>query len=111
MNNEAIERAALAEKLRHYGRDELKDGSLLRTLKDVTGGATWRDCLLRLADVADPTCTAIVDDNLNDSEGMGDVWCTCSECGGLLCVNDAPEPSYCPECGARVVRKEDDGDR
>lgn len=36
--------------LRKYARDALKDGSLLKTLKHVTGGSDWRDCLLKLSE-------------------------------------------------------------
>ena len=45
-----------ASKLRSYGHDELKAGSLLKTLKDVTGtgDGSWRDVLLRLADLIEP---------------------------------------------------------
>ena len=45
-----------ASKLRSYGYDELKAGSLLKTLKDVTGtgDGSWRDVLLRLADLIEP---------------------------------------------------------
>ena len=48
------ERREAAERLREYGRDVLKDGSLLKTLKDVTGPGSWRDVLLALADLIDP---------------------------------------------------------
>ena len=45
------ERREVAERLRKYGRDALKDGSLLRTLKEVTGADSWRHVLLALADL------------------------------------------------------------
>lgn len=48
------ERHEAAEMLREYGRDTLRDGSLLRTLKDVTGGDSWRHVLLALADLIEP---------------------------------------------------------
>lgn len=48
------ERREVAERLREYGRDVLKDDSLLKTLKDVTGPGSWRDVLLDLADLIDP---------------------------------------------------------
>ena len=48
------ERREVAARLREYGRDVLKDGSLLKTLKDVTGPGSWRDVLLVLADLIDP---------------------------------------------------------
>lgn len=37
------ERREAARELRGYGFDVLKDGSLLSTLKDVTGRSCWRD--------------------------------------------------------------------
>lgn len=43
-----------AEMLRKYGCDTLKDGSLLRTLKEVTGADSWRHVLLALADLIEP---------------------------------------------------------
>lgn len=48
------ERREAAERLRKYGRDTLKGGSLLRTLKDVTGADSWRNVLLALADLIEP---------------------------------------------------------
>lgn len=47
------ERHEAAKRLRMYGRDALKDGSLLKTLKDVTGSDSWRNVLLALADLMD----------------------------------------------------------
>ena len=52
------------------------------------------------------TCHAIISDNLNESEGMGDAWADCSECGHLLFVLTDPTsepPNYCPNCGRRIV--------
>jgi len=52
------------------------------------------------------TCHAIVSDNLTESEGTGDAWADCSECGHLLFVLTDPSskpPHYCPNCGRRVV--------
>ena len=48
------DRREAAERLREYGNDVLKDGSLLRTLKDVTGADSWRYVLLALADLIEP---------------------------------------------------------
>ena len=48
------DRREAAKSLRKYGRDALKDGSLLRTLKDVTGADSWRHVLLALADLIEP---------------------------------------------------------
>lgn len=54
---------------------------------------------------AERTCRAIPHDNLNESEGMGDAWEVCSECGALLAVitDNQTTPNYCPNCGAKVV--------
>ena len=52
------------------------------------------------------TCHAVISDNLAESEGTGDAWADCSECGHLLFVLTDPSsqpPNYCPECGRRVV--------
>lgn len=48
------ERRKAAERLREYANDELKDGSLLKTLKDVTGAGSWRYVLDALADMIEP---------------------------------------------------------
>ena len=48
------DRKEAAKKLRKYGLDTLRDGSLLWTLKDVTGGDSWRGVLLALADLIEP---------------------------------------------------------
>ena len=56
------------------------------------------------------TCHPVASDNLTESEGTGDAWADCSECGHLLCVLTDPSsqmPNYCPNCGARVVSDDD----
>ena len=56
------------------------------------------------------TCEYAIKDNMNESEGMGDVWIECSACH---CAFDyyADEwlmnMHYCPNCGARVERREE----
>lgn len=52
------------------------------------------------------TCKFTIEDNMNETEGMGDVWIECSACH---CVFDfyadewLMKMSYCPNCGARRV--------
>lgn len=53
------------------------------------------------------TCRPVISDNLAASEGTGDAWADCSECGHLLYVLTDPNsqpPNYCPNCGRRVVK-------
>ena len=94
------ERREVAERLREYGNDTLKDGSLLKTLKDVTGADSWRHVLLALADLIDPTCEMVV------KYGHA----CCGRCGHVLAGEGEVEEGYyefrpfCPDCGARVVR-------
>ena len=56
--------------------------------------STYEDAMVRIADLIDrPTCHLV-----EDERG----YTACSECGcTALCMLDA---SYCPECGARVVK-------
>ena len=55
---------------------------------------------------AERTCEFSIKDNMNETEGMGDVWIECSACN---CVFDfyadewLMKMSYCPSCGARRV--------
>lgn len=68
-----------------------------RTAKDSEKGSDGRG-----------ECHAIISDNLTESEGTGDAWADCSECGHLLYVLTDPSskpPKYCPNCGRRI--KED----
>lgn len=99
------ERREVAERLREYGNDALKDGSLLRTLKDVTGADSWRHVLLALADLIDQTCCAVHQDTSMDDELV------CSECGASLGAEVGGEqmfvPNFCSCCGARVVSDDD----
>ena len=54
------------------------------------------------------TCEYAIKDNMNETEGMGDVWIECSACH---CAFDyyADEwlmnMHYCPNCGAKVVEQ------
>lgn len=96
------ERREVAERLREYSNDVLKDGSLLKTLKDVTGACSWRDVLDRLADLIDPTCHVIPGEEavaeLNDGTRLTGVLLSCGHAAfGVV-------PEFCSGCGARVTR-------
>lgn len=58
----------------------------------------------RLADLIDPTCTAIVD----EAHGIDDEL-VCSSCGcclGFIVDDHMPTlTNYCPSCGARIVEE------
>ena len=57
---------------------------------------------------AERTCEYAIKDNMNEAEGMGDVWIECSACH---CMFDyyaddwLMNMSYCPNCGARVTKR------
>lgn len=55
--------------------------------------------------VKERTCSPKFFDNLRETNGAGDAWAVCSECGWLLCVLTEKQewPRYCPGCGAKVV--------
>ena len=65
----------------------------------MVDGETW---------VRERICEFSIKDNMNETEGMGDVWIECSACN---CVFDfyadewLMKMSYCPSCGARKVNK------
>ena len=56
--------------------------------------------LEKLADLIDPTCHDFGGEEGTNGEGYD---FACSACG---CACDIPEPSYCPNCGARVVTRD-----
>lgn len=97
------ERREVAERLREYSNDVLKDGSLLKTLKDVTGAGSWRYVLDALADLIDPTCQVSSVEPIIDEVGLAIGWDFRLTCGHIVQMpwNDAP--AYCPYCGARVA--------
>lgn len=97
------ERREVAERLREYSNDVLKDGSLLKTLKDVTGAGSWRYVLDSLAGLIDPTCKVSSVEPVEDEVGLTVGWEFHLTCGHTVEMQWNEAPSYCPECGARVV--------
>lgn len=96
------ERREVAERLREYSNDVLKDGSLLKTLKDVTGAGSWRYVLDSLAGLIDPTCNLVSTTSQICVDGSRVFYHELS-CGHTCASFWSTPPSYCPECGARVV--------
>lgn len=97
------ERREVAERLREYSNDVLKDGSLLKTLKDVTGAGSWRYVLDSLADLIDPTCKVSSVEPVEDEVGLTVGWEFHLTCGHTVEMQWNEAPVYCPECGARVA--------
>lgn len=61
------ERREVAQSLERYAHDQLQ-GGLLNTLKLATGiDGTWRDVLLRLADLIEPDTTTDTTKNAQDT--------------------------------------------
>ena len=101
------ERREAAGCLRGLAHDGIA-GNVLPYLKGAVGlpaRRTYRDVLLRLADLVDPTCYAIVSYEADDEY-------YCSECGcnlGIEIEDVGMLPNYCPHCGRRVVEDDSDG--
>lgn len=88
--------------------------SALECVEATNGGGTLDVCTVMTpeqaiaATLGAGTCCAIISDNLTESEGMGDAWADCSECGHLLFVLTDPNsepPNFCPNCGRRVIHE------
>ena len=62
----------------------------------------------RFSDIAKPsqeTCHITVEDNMAETEGMGDVWIECDKCHWQMTLESTtPRFNYCPNCGRRVDR-------
>ena len=83
-----------------YSADEISDGFVNVWLHHLTPEQAVDATLGR------GECHPVISDNLSESEGTGDAWADCSECGRLLFVLTDPNsqpPNYCPSCGARVI--------
>lgn len=50
-------------------------------------------------------CEFVIEDNMNETEGMGDVWFRCTNCDtsfDYYADDWLMEQNYCPHCGARI---------
>jgi hypothetical protein len=69
-------------------------------------GHTSDDAIARIAELRNNTCKFVVKDNMNESEGMGDVWIECNACHyqfDYYADDWLMKMNYCPNCGARVL--------
>ena len=51
-------------------------------------------------------CEYVIEDNMNETEGMGDVWFRCTNCDMTYDYHADDwllEQNHCPHCGARVT--------
>lgn len=104
------ERREVAARLRDAA--ELPEENILAVLVDICGinfnfggnVTLWRSTMTRLADLIDPTCTVV-----SESVHTGGFGCEEAgyeftlSCGHTVIVDGEFPPSYCDECGARVV--------
>lgn len=55
-------------------------------------------------DLIHGTCHLSVEDNMAETEGMGDVWLECDECHWQMPLEPStPIFNYCPGCGRKAV--------
>ena len=72
-------------------------------------GTLYVSCVLTPAQAVEATlgrgtCHITVEDNLAETEGMGDVWLECSACHWQMPLEPTtPLFGYCPNCGRKVV--------
>lgn len=70
---------------------------------DPDGDWCWTDVSRRVADLIDPTCEVSSVETYDDELGQLDGWEFHLTCGHSVKRPYYEAPSYCPECGARVV--------
>lgn len=59
-----------------------------------------------VTDMENELCRAIGESVEKECCDTGNQWYfRCSECLGMLPVNEGIDPRYCPSCGAKVVRR------
>lgn len=57
------------------------------------------------ATLAAGECEFIIEDNMNETEGMGDVWFRCTNCGttyDYYADDWLLRQNYCPNCGYKI---------
>ena len=101
------ERREVAEKLRHASHTDANlDVTIAIAILETTG-EVHRPIAAVVADLIDPTCRNMYERRMNGRTF------SCSECGYETWTYDDSycdpwEFSYCPNCGARVVKRGED---
>lgn len=106
------ERQEVAKKLRENSTVHTTDEVYVVLLSSIGITYDYANLLNRLADLIDPTCKnkQVEVNKMAPIEFRADNF-ICSNCGETFCadkegVNAPIDWSYCPACGARVVRDE-----
>ena len=82
----------------HCRATEMGDGRLFLEAQLVTPAQAIA------ATLGDGTCNISINDNLAETEGMGDVWLECDACGWQMPLEPStPRFNFCPNCGRKVV--------
>ena len=98
---ESDERRRVAEALR-----EMETPAWPTLTKAVMGHPSMREKVVeRLAELVDPTADLMCETWVIES-----VY-SCGSCGRLFGLSCLDVPDYCPGCGARIMKGEEDGDR
>ena len=73
-----------------------EDGNLLN----------WRgENYVRQSTLGGGECEFVIEDNMNESEGMGDVWFRCTNCDttyDYYADDWLMKQNYCPHCGFKI---------
>lgn len=102
LSSQADELRLMARLVRDYDYKEIS--RMLREAADTI--ESLRD---RLQDIelGRGTCEYVIEDNMNETEGMGDVWFRCTNCGtsyDYYADEWLLKMPYCPRCGCEVER-------
>lgn len=72
-------------------------------------GAVWMADFQAIADelnaIGGGECEFVIEDNMNETEGMGDVWFRCTNCNTTFdyYADDwLMKQNYCPHCGFKI---------
>lgn len=80
--------------------------STIREFNDSSWQAIADELNAELGWVRERTCKFVIEDNMKETEGMGDVWFRCTNCNTTYEYYAGDwllKQNYCPHCGAKVV--------